>query len=285
MTTSNPQNEIILYQPDNMTELEVRLENESIWLTQAQMALLFERDQSVISRHIRNIFKEGELDKNSVYANFAYTAADGKSYGVEHYNLDVVISTGYRVKSQRGTQFRIWANRVLKDYLLKGYAVNQRIERVEKFAMDTERRVTETEKKIDFFVRTALPPVQGVFYEGQIFDAYVFAADLVKSAKKSLVLLDNYVDESVLLLLAKRAAGVHAKIITRKISRQLQLDLSKHNAQYAPVALSQSNKFHDRFLLVDDTVYHVGASLKDLGKKLFAFSKMETKPAAVLKGI
>jgi hypothetical protein len=286
MTNMNsPQNEIILYQPDNMTELEVRLKDETIWLTQAQMAILFERDQSVISRHIRNIFKEGELDKNSVYANFAYTAADGKSYGVEHYNLDVVISTGYRVKSQRGTQFRIWANRVLKDYLLRGYAVNQRFERVEKFAIETERRVTETEKKIDFFVRTALPPVQGVFYEGQIFDAYVFAADLVKSAKKSLVLLDNYVDESVLLLFAKRTDGVRVKIITRKISRQLQLDLARHNAQYEPVDLSQSSKFHDRFLLVDDTVYHIGASLKDLGKKLFAFSKMETKPAGILKGI
>jgi hypothetical protein len=190
----------------------------------------------------------------------------------------MIISVGYRVKSQRGIVFRQWANRVLKDYLLRGYAVNQRFERI-------EHRVAETEKKIDFFVRTALPPAQGVFYEGQIFDAYAFAADLVKSAKKSLVLLDNYVDESVLLLLSKRAAGVGAKIHTRKISRQLQLDLARHNAQYEPVLIAQSGKFHDRFLFVDDTVYHIGASLKDLGKKLFGFNRMETKPSTLLKNI
>ena len=303
MNTNNPPNEIILYQPDNMTELEVRLENETVWLNRQQMAQLFDRDIKTIGKHISNALAE-ELSgfptvakfatvqtegfENPVVTKFATTQMEGNRAvlrHVEHYNLDVILSVGYRVKSQRGIQFRIWANHVLKDYLLKGYAVNQRIERVEKFAMETERRVTETEKKIDFFVRTALPPVQGVFYAGQIFDAYVFAADLVKSAKKSLILLDNYVDESVLLLLAKRATGVKARIITRKVSRQLQLDLAKHNAQYEPIALSQSSKFHDRFLLVDDTAYHIGASLKDLGKKLFAFSKMEAKPADILKGV
>ena len=295
MNTNNQPNEIILYQPDNMTELEVRLENETVWLNRQQMALLFDRDIKTIGKHIGNALAE-ELSgfptvanfatvqtegfENPVVAKFATTQMEGDRAVVRHveyYSLDVVLSVGYRVKSQRGIQFRMWANRILKDYLLRGHAINQRFERV-------EHRVTETEKKIDFFVRTALPPAQGVFYEGQIFDAYVFAADLIKSAKKSLILLDNYVDESVLLLLAKRAIGVHAKIITRKITRQLQLDLSRHNAQYAPIDLSQSNKFHDRFLLVDDTAYHVGASLKDLGKKLFAFSKMETKPALILKG-
>ena len=276
-TTNAPQGEIILYQPDTTTEVEVRLENETVWLTQAQMAMLFERDQTVISRHVQNIFKEGELNKNSVYAKFAYTASDGKSYVVDHYNLDVVISTGYRVKSLRGTQFRIWANSVLKDYLLKGYAVNQRMDRL-------ERKVVEHDQKFDLLIKTSLPPKEGIFYEGQIFDAYAFAADLIKSAKRSLVLLDNYVDESVLLLLAKRTSGVKAKIITRKVSRQFQLDVTKHNAQYEPVAIAQSGKFHDRFLLVDDTVYHIGASLKDLGKKLFAFSKMEAKSADILKG-
>jgi len=298
-TNPNPQNEIVLYQPDSMTELEVRLENETVWLNRQQMAKLFDRDIKTIGKHIGNALTEelsgfptaanfatvgmGETE-NPVVAKFATTAADGKMYQVEYYSLDVVLSVGYRVKSQRGIQFRIWANRILKDYLLRGHAVNQRFERVEKFAMETERRVTETEKKIDFFVRTALPPVQGIFFQGQIFDAYVFVANLVKSAKKSLVLLDNYVDESVLLLLAKRPSGVKAKIITRKITRQFQLDVTKHNTQYEPVVIAQSGKFHDRFLLVDDTVYHVGASLKDLGKKLFAFSKMEAKSADILKG-
>ena len=279
MNTSNQQNEIILYQPDKETEIEVMLENETVWLTQAQIALLFGVQVPAISKHLRNIYDSGELDEQGTFSILENMGKDGRqTYQTKFYNLDAILSVGYRVNSRNATLFRQWANRVLKDYLLRGHAINQRFERV-------EHRVTETEKKIDFFVRTALPPVQGVFYEGQIFDAYVFAADLIKSAKKSLILLDNYVDESVLLLLAKRADGVRAKIVTRKISRQLQLDLAKHNAQYAPVDLSQSSKFHDRFLLVDDTAYHIGASLKDLGKKLFAFSKMETKPAGILKGV
>jgi len=195
------------------------------------------------------------------------------------YSLDVIISVGYRIKSQRGTQFRIWANRILKDYLLKGYAVNQRIDRL-------ERKIVEHDQKFDLLIKTALLPAEGIFFEGQIFDAYAFVADLVKSAKRSLVLLlDNYVDESVLLLLAKRLSGVKADIYTRKLSQQLQLDLAKHNTQYESVTISQSSTFHDRFLLVDDTVYHIGASLKDLEKKLFAFSKMEIKPAEFLKNV
>jgi len=270
--------EIVLYQPDNTVAVEVRLKEETVWLTQAQMVLLFGRDQSVISKHIRNIFREGELDKNSVYAKFAYTAADGKIYDVEHYNLDVIISVGYRVKSLQGTQFRIWANRILKEYILKGYAVNKRFEHL-------ESRVSETEKKIDFFVKTALPPIQGIFYEGQIFDAYVFVADLIKSAKKTIILLDNYIDESVLLLLSKRQAKVSAQIYTKQITAQLQLDLTKHNSQYEPIKISEYTSFHDRFLVIDDTVYHIGTSLKDLGKKLFAFSKMEIKDTELLKSI
>ena len=276
--TSEHQNEIILYQPDSSLNLEVRLECETVWLSQAQMVELFQTTKQNISLHIRNLFNENELSKDSVVKDYLTTAADGKNYQTAYYNLDVIISVGYRVKSLRGTLFRQWATRVLKDYILKGYAVNQRFERI-------EHRVAETERKIDFFVRTALPPVQGVFYEGQIFDAYAFAADLVRSAKKTLVLLDNYVDESVLLLLAKRSAGVSAHIYTRKLSQQLQLDFAKHNAQYEPVAITQSSAFHDRFLFVDDTVYHIGASLKDLGKKLFAFSKMEAKPAEILKNV
>ena len=263
----NANNEIILYQSDNAVQLEVMLENETVWLTLNQMSILFERDKSVISRHISNIFKEQELDKNSVVAKNATTASDGKTYLIEYYNLDVIISVGYRVKSKRGTQFRIWANKVLKDYLLKGYAVNQRIENL-------ERRVSATEDKIDFFVKTALPPVQGIFYDGQIFDAYKFVADLVKSATKSIVLIDNYLDESVLILLSKRKENVKCQIFTNKISTQFKLDLEKFNAQYPPVEVKEFSKSHDRFLIIDDTIYRIGASLKDLGKKWFAFSKI-----------
>jgi len=263
----NANNEIILYQSDNAVQLEVMLENETVWLTLNQMSILFERDKSVISRHISNIFKEQELDKNSVVAKNATTASDGKTYLIEYYNLDVIISVGYRVKSKRGTQFRIWANKVLKDYLLKGYAVNQRIENL-------ERRVSATEDKIDFFVKTALPPVQGIFYDGQIFDAYKFVADLVKSATKSIVLIDNYLDESVLILLSKRKENVKCQIFTNKISAQFKLDLEKFNAQYPPLEVKEFSKSHDRFLIIDETIFHIGASLKDLGKKWFAFSKI-----------
>jgi hypothetical protein len=277
--TNNRQNEIILYQPNTETEVEVRVENETVWLTQMQIALLFGTKRPAITKHLNNIFKSGELDETSTCSILEHVGNDNKqTYWTKFYNLDAILSVGYRVNSRNATLFRQWANRVLKDYLLRGYAINQRFERV-------EHRVTEAERKIDFFVRTALPPAQGVFYEGQIFDAYVFVADLIKSAKRSLVLLDNYVDESVLILLAKRSAGVRVEIFTKKIARQLQLDLVKHNAQYEPVILSQSGAFHDRFLFVDDTVYHIGASLKDLGKKLFAFSKMEAKPANILKGV
>ena len=259
--------EIILYQPDNSIELEVRIEAETVWLTQAQMALLFETTRNNVTLHIGNIFKEGELDENSVCKESLLTASDGKSYRTKIYNLDVIISVGYRVRSRRGTQFRIWANKVLKDYLLRGYAINQRFEQL-------EQRVSKTEEKIDFFVRTSLPPVEGVFFDGQIFDAYVFATDLIKSAKKSIVLIDNYIDESVLMMLAKRDDSVTAKIITQSITTQLQLDLDRHNSQYSSIEIETRRGIHDRFLIIDDTVYHVGASLKDLGKKLFAFSKL-----------
>lgn len=268
--------EIILYQSDNSIQLDVRVEAETVWLTLNQMSELFERDKSVISRHIKNVFKENELVESSVVAKNATTASDGKVYQVEYYNLDVIISVGYRVKSKRGTQFRIWANRVLKDYLLKGYAVNNRLEKL-------EHRVKATEDKIDFFVKMALPPVQGIFFDGQIFDAYVFVNNLIKKAKKSIVLIDNYVDESVLLMLAKRSKNVKCEIYTQKISEQLKLDLQKHNSQYEAITITQFKKSHDRFIILDNQdVYHIGASLKDLGKKWFAFSKMEVEADKIL---
>ena len=276
------QGEIILYQPDNEVKLEVRLENETVWLSIEEMAQLFGRDISVIGKHIRNVFKEGELLKESVWAKFAYTASDGKTYQVDYYNLDVIISVGYRVKSYRGTQFRQWANKVLKDYLLRGYSVNQRLEQIDTRIQKHEKQIDYLTDKVEFFVRTSLPPVEGIFYDGQIFDAYKFATDLIRSAKKSLLLIDNYVDESVLLMLSKRNDGVKADIYTQTISRQLQLDLQKHNSQYPPIDIHTYKKCHDRFLIIDGTeVYHIGASLKDLGKKMFAFSKLKIPAAAI----
>jgi hypothetical protein len=269
--------EIILYQLDNFLKLEVRIEDETVWLNRQQMALLFGRDVKTIGKHINNALKE-ELHALSVVANFATTAADGKTYMTEHYSLDMILSVGYRVKSQQGIHFRIWSNRILKDYILKGYAVNQRFERL-------EHRMIETEKKIDFFVKTALPPKEGIFYNGQIFDAYAFVSDLIKLAKQSIVLIDNYVDESVLLLLSKRSKNVTATVYTAQITPQLQLDLQKYNAQYQPITVNIFTRSHDRFLFIDNDVYHIGASLKDLGKKWFAFSKMRLDTNMLLQQI
>lgn len=269
------QGEIILYQPDETVKLEVHMEDETVWLTQAQMVELFCSTKQNISLHINNIFKEKELVKDSVVKKSLTTASDGKKYQTNFYNLDVIISVGYRVKSVRGTQFRQWANSVLKEYLLKGYSINQRLSELEK-------TVALHSEKIDFFVRTSLPPVEGIFFDGQIFDAYKFATDLIRSARKSLLLIDNYVDDSVLLMLSKRNPGVSATIYTQKITAQLQLDLDKHNDQYPPINIRTYRNSHDRFLIVDDKeVYHIGASLKDLGKKLFAFSNLEIDPGLI----
>ena len=269
--------EVILYQPNETIKLEVKLDQETVWLSIDEMAILFDRDKSVIGKHIRNIFKEEELFKESVWAKFAYTASDGKIYQVDYYNLDVIISVGYRVKSKQGTRFRQWANNVLKDYLLKGYSINHRLQAL-------EQTVAEHSQKIDFFVRTALPPMEGVFYDGQIFDAYKFATDLIKSANHSLVLIDNYVDETTLLMLSKRKERVSATIYTQRISSQLQLDLEKHNAQYSAIDVKMYKRSHDRFLLIDgQEVYHIGASLKDLGKKMFAFSRLNESAEMILQ--
>ena len=271
------QGEIILYQPDETVRLEVRLEDETVWLTQAQIAELFQRDRTVITKHINNVFKEKELEEKS-NVHFLHIANSDKP--VKFFSLDVIISVGYRVKSVRGTQFRQWANKILKEYLLKGYSINQRLNDMEyrmnnKF-FQIEKTIAEHDAKIDFFVRTSLPPVEGIFFDGQIFDAYKFATDLIKSAKCSLILIDNYVDESVLLMLSKRNIGVSATIYTQRITQQLQLDLDRHNSQYPPIDIRTYRDSHDRFLIIDNTeVYHIGASLKDLGKKMFAFSKLE----------
>ena len=272
------ENEIVLYQPNDAVHLEVRMANESVWLTQPQIALLFGVQRPAITKHLRNIFKSGELDEFSVSSILEHTASDGKTYQTQFYNLDAILSVGYRVNSINATMFRKWANNVLKDYLLKGYTINQRFERL-------EQRVSKTEEKIDFFVRTALPPVEGIFFDGQIFDAYTFVSDLVRSAKSRIILFDNYVDDTVLTLLDKRADRVSAQIYTRNITQQLALDLQRHNAQYHPIAIDAFQNAHDRFLCIDDTVYHLVASLKDLGKKWFAISRMEIGAEALLEKI
>ena len=272
LASSSQDNEIILYLPDSTVKLEVRLENETVWLTQQQMTELFQTSKQNISLHVNNIFKEGELDSNSVVKESLTTASDGKKYKTKYYNLDVIISVGYRVKSLRGTQFRQWANKVIKDYLMKGYAISQRFERL-------EYRMAKTEERIDFILHTSLPPKEAIIFDGQIFDAYTLMCDLIRSATSRIIIVDNYIDDSVFRQLDKRAAGVSATIFTPSISRVLRQDLERHNAQYAPVEVRTFRRAHDRFLIIDDTVYHVGASFKDLGKKLTAFSKMEIMTA------
>ena len=273
--------EIILYQPDENVQLEVRLEEETVWLNRQQMAMLFDRDVKTIGKHINNALVE-ELQGLPVVAKFATTAADGKIYQTEHYNLDMILSIGYRVKSQRGIQFRQWANKVLKDYLLKGYAINQRLLKIENQLKNQQALLAEHSEKIDFFVRTSLPPVEGIFFEGQVFDAHVFVSNLIRTAKKRIVLIDNYIDDTVLKLLDKRAQKVKATIYTKQISPALQTDINLHNAQYESIDVQVFVDSHDRFLMIDETVYHIGASLKDLGKKWFAFSKMEINSTTLL---
>ena len=282
MDNSQNKGEIVIYQPDEVTRLEVRVEGETVWLTQEQIALLFGVKRPAITKHIRNIFAIQELEEMAVCSILERTASDGKTYMTQFYNLDMILSVGYRVNSKNAVMFRRWANSVLKEVLLKGFSINNRFLSIENQLNEHKLLLAKHSEKIDFFVRTSLPPVEGIFYDGQIFDAYVFVSDLVKSAKQRIILIDNYVDESVLLLLSKRAPGVSAEIRTGRMPEQLRLDIQKHNSQYPPIAIIRTQNIHDRFLIVDDVVYHIGASLKDLGKKLFAFSKLCLSPDMLL---
>ena len=265
-------NEIIFYQPNGMVnQLEIKLNDDTVWLNRQQLAILFDRNIKTIGKHISTILRE-ELKGLSVVANFATTAADGKVYHVEHYNLDMIISLGYRVKSSRGIQFRIWANGVIKDYLLKGYAVNNRINRIEDQMESIKNKVDE----IDLQLNPQLIPTQGIFFDGQVFDAYALSSRIIRSANKRIVLIDNYIDESTFTHLSKKKKGVPVRILTKSHSKQIQLDLTKVNEQYGGFELKSFHKSHDRFLIIDDQeVYHLGASLKDLGKRWFAFSKLD----------
>ena len=267
------ENEIVLYQPNDTIHLEVRMADETVWLTQAQLVELYQSSKANISEHIRHIFEEGELDENSTVRNFRTVQIEGNrkvSREQTFYNLDMIISLGYRVKSMIATQFRRWANRVLKDYLLKGYAVNQRIEHL-------ENRVSKAEEKIDFFVRTSLPPVEGVFFQGQIFDAYAKFESFIQSAEQEIILIDNYIDISVLERFSKKQKDVKVTIYTDPKTKLSEQDIQKFNEQYSQLIIEHTSKAHDRFLIIDNKIlYHIGASLKDLGKKCFAFEIMDS---------
>ena len=261
------ENQIVVYQPNETVRLDVRLENETVWLTQAQLCELFQRDVSVISRHIKNIFSEGELEKES---NLHFLQIANSDRPVALYSLDVIISVGYRVKSVIGTRFRQWANKVLKEYILRGYAVNERLERL-------ERKVIKHDEQINLVLQTALPPIQGVFYEGQLWDACSLVEKLIGRAKKTILLIDSWVGFGTLDMLAKKRKGVSVDVVTSPRGNKLaESDIEKFNAQYGGLSVKTSMAFHDRFLIIDDKeLYLIGASLKDLGKKCFGFTALD----------
>jgi hypothetical protein len=270
--------EIILYRPDELAEhIEVRLEDDTVWLSQQQMATLFNQTKQNISLHINNCFKEGELVRMPTVKESLTVQKEGNrtvKRKIELYNLDVIISVGYRVKSKQGTQFRIWATRILKEYLLKGYAINNRMNRIE----GNVQAISEKVNQIELQINSHLIPTQGVFFDGQIFDAYELASRIIRAGKKSIVLIDNYIDENTLTPLTKKNKGVKVHLLTKNINKQLALDIQKANEQYGNFEVKVFAQSHDRFLIIDGKeVYHLGASLKDLGKKWFAFSKLESK--------
>lgn len=279
--------EIVLYQPDENMRLEVKVGSNTVWLSIDQMAELFGRDKSVIGKHVRTIFRERELTKESVWAKFAYTANDGKTYQVDFYNLDVIISVGYRVKSQRGTQFRIWATSVLREHLLRGYSVNQQLvalqHHVDERLLRIEDRLQQNEEQVAFLVRTHQEPTYQIYNNGCVFDAWAYVSDLVRKATQHIILIDNYVDDRVLSIMQKRADDVACTIHTR-YTEQFQTDLKKHNEQYPEIKYVQlPHRKHDRYLIVDDTVYMLGDSLKNMGGSLTAIIRTEMSPGEVLE--
>ncbi|MEA2077567.1 MAG: RhuM family protein [Candidatus Marinimicrobia bacterium] len=279
-------NEIILYQSDELpSRIEVRVEENTVWLTQAQIVTLFDSSKANISEHIKHIFQTGELIKEGTVRKIRTVQKEGNRTvlrNLTHYNLDMIISIGYRVNSIRGTQFRIWANKVLKDHLLKGYSLNNRMDRIENNVQALSKKVNN----IDLQINSQLLPTQGIFFDGQVFDAYTFVADLIRRAKRSLILIDSYIDDTVLTHFTKRNKDVDFYIFTQNISKQLKLDVETHNRQYNPVKIRKFDKSHDRFLIIDEKeVYHFGASLKDLGKKWFAFSRMDESSVTILSSI
>jgi hypothetical protein len=278
--------EIVLYQPNEQFQLEVQLKDETVWLSQDQMALLFQRDKSVIARHISNIYSEGELQKESTVAKFAIVPEKRERlYEVTLYNLDVIISVGYRVKSQRGTQFRQWATKILKDYMLRGYAVNQRLLNIENQLASQQKQLAKHQEQIDFFVRAELPPAEQIFFEGEFFEARVLLEKLIKMAKKRVIIIDGYIDAATFEMLDVRAEGITADIYSDGEHKNLR---DMHNADKGkqPVNTHKwSKSSHDRWVIIDETLYHCGHSVKDLGKKLSAIMRMDWNPETVLKEV
>lgn len=290
------ENEIVLYQPDETVRLEVRIQEDSVWLTQQQIADLFGTKRPAITKHLKNIYSSGELDESGTCSILELMGNDGRQmYSTKFYNLDVILSVGYRVNSINATAFRRWANQVLKEYLLRGYAVRQQLQA---FQMQLDTRIEEQNKrirlleektdlhseKIDFFIRTNLPPVEGVLFEGQVLDARLFAENLIKTAQQEVVLIDNYIDASDFDILECRNANVEATIFVERITPALlvlQSDCLMQTGRKTELRATRT-RVHDRFLIIDNHVYHIGASLKDLGRKLFAFSKMGLDKALLM---
>lgn len=291
--------EVVLYQPDETIRLEVRLADETVWLTQSQIIDLFLSSKSNISEHIANIYEQGELVYGATVRNFRTVQKEGNrtvTRTLTYYNLDVIISVGFRVNAKRGIRFRQWANGVIKNYLLHGYAINQNFQRLEqrmesrldvqqKRLQKIESTLVAHQEKIDFFVRTNQLPVEGVLFDGQIFDAYKLVESLIKSAKRAIILIDNYIDASVFDLLEKREQNVDATIFTEHVGQVLQhlQQLNEHQYGRRIEVKEYNSRFHDRFLILDDSLYHFGASFKDLGKRLFAFELMGIDKTVILK--
>ncbi len=273
---TNMKNEIVLYSSHELAEhIEVRIDKETVWLSLNQIAQLFGRDKSVISRHLRNVYKEEELSYEATVAKNATVQFESNrkvSRIIEFYNLDAILSVGYRVKSKQATQFRVWATKVLKNYLLKGYALNQRMNRIENTVENLSYKINE----IDFYINSNQIPTQGVFFDGQVYDAYEFFSKLIRTATHSIILIDNYMDENTITQLTKKKKRVRVYLYSKNINQALKLDVQKANEQYGQFETKKFNKSHDRFLIIDNKeLYHLGASLKDLGKKWFAFTKLD----------
>ncbi len=287
----NHQDELVIYQVNDDVNIEVILNDDTVWLSQSQIVQLFQSSKANISEHIKSIYQQNELDRDSTVRNFRTVRVEGNREvfrNITYYNLDVIISVGFRVNTKIGIHFRQWANNILKNNLLKGYSINQRIDYIEnKFdskLYNHDVQLKEINEQINYFVQKSMPPVQGIFYSGEIFEAYKFMTDLIKMAHKSIIVIDNYIDESVLTMLDKRKDGVVATIYTDKISNQLKLDLDRHNKQYSAIEIQTVKDIHDRFVIIDnEDVFHIGASLKDLGKKLFAFSKLNLSVDVLFK--
>jgi len=275
---SRNNNQVIIYNNGEI-DLKVSVENDTVWLTQKDIALLFEKERSVITKHIKNIFKDKEVDEKS---NVQILHISNSDKPVKFYSLDIVLAVGYRTNSAKAIQFRKWATKILKEYIYKGYVINSEKITYKRFK-ELEKDVNLLKQKVKLLEQQKLEPKQGIFYDGQIFDAHKFVSDLIRKADKNIILIDNYVDDSILTLFSKRKKGVFVTIYTKKITKQLQLDLKKFNSQYEPIQIEEFDKSHDRFLIIDKKeIYHVGASLKDLGKKWFAFSRLDINNLNIL---